>query len=181
MKPIVHIPDTVLITPAKKVEWFDKKLTRLIADMKDTLIHTSNPKGVGLAAPQIGQPWRVFVTRPTEKSPVRTFINPIILSQSDNILDRDEGSDSKLEGCLSIPKIWGKVKRNSTLTLSYQDESGNHHEETFSGFEAVIIQHECDHLNGILFTHRVVEQQGPLYQTTTNKKGKEILEEIQLI
>ena len=86
--------------------------------------------------------------------------------------------ENKLEGCLSIPKIWGKVKRAKTLSLRYQDEKGNIHKEKFSGFIATIIQHETDHINGILFTQRVLEQKGKLYQTGKDEEGKEVLEEI---
>ena len=86
--------------------------------------------------------------------------------------------ENKLEGCLSIPKIWGKVKRAKTLTLQYRDEKGTVHKEEFSGFIATIIQHETDHTNGILFTQRVLEQKEKLYETGKDEEGKEVLEEI---
>ena len=180
MKPIVKVPNNVLTSPAKAVVYFDKRLTNLVADLKKTLIATRNPKGVGLAAPQIGESARVFVTRPTEKSQVRVFINPVITVSSQELTDGVPQRSNKLEGCLSIPTIWGKVKRASSLTLKYQDESGVTHEESFSGFLATIIQHETDHLNGTLFTHRVLEQQGKFYQAGKDENGKEILEEIEL-
>ena len=113
----------------------------------------------------------------TEKSSIHVFINPEILKSSgetDGVPERE----NKLEGCLSIPAIWGRVKRSQTLTLRFQDETGKTHEQEFSGFLATIIQHETDHVNGILFTRRVLEQKGKLYQSTTDKEGKETLEEI---
>lgn len=174
-RPIVHAPNDVLASPAKTVTNFDKKLTRLVADMKDTLVATTNPKGVGLAAPQIGEPWRVFLTKPHDG--IRVFINPEIIKkmgQTDGVPERE----NKLEGCLSIPKIWGRVKRAETLTLHYNDETGHSHQEQFTGFIATIIQHETDHTNGTLFTHRVLEQKEKLYQATRDEKGKEVLEEI---
>ncbi len=177
MKPIVTIPHEVLTTPAKPVTVFDKRFARLVTDLKKTLLATRNPKGVGLAAPQIGEPFRLFITRPNEKSKVRAFVNPEIISregETDGVPERTK----KLEGCLSIPKIWGKVKRSQSLTLRYQDEKGQPHEEEFTKFLATIIQHETDHINGILFTQRVLEQQGKLYQGTKDKEGKEVLEEI---
>jgi peptide deformylase len=180
-RPIVHIPNPVLTTPAKKVMRFDKKLEILVSDMTQTLNAARNPRGVGLAAPQIGEPWRVFLVKPTEKSPVRAFVNPEIIHQSEPEVDAKKHVDKKLEGCLSIPLIWGKVKRSAEVTLSFQDMEGSHHEETFTGFPAVIIQHETDHLNGTLFTHRVVEQQGPFYESVKDESGKETLEEITLI
>ena len=71
MKPIVITPNAVLSTPAKTVTSFDKRLTKLVKDMKVTLRGAKNPKGVGLAAPQIGEPLRVFVTRPKDADPIR--------------------------------------------------------------------------------------------------------------
>ncbi len=179
-KPLVHVPHTVLTTPAKPVSQFDKKLIQLIRTMKDTLVATRNPKGVGLAAPQIGEPVRIFVTRPHESDPIRVFINPVITKLSAGRTGGVPDRENKLEGCLSIPKIWGKVKRAMSLTLQYQDESGAPHEETFDGFMATIIQHETDHVNGILFTHRVLEQKEKLYQAARDEHGKEILEEVTL-
>ncbi len=180
MKPIVTTPNPVLTSPAKTVTAFDKRLSKLIAHMKSTLIATRNPKGVGLAAPQIGEPWRIFVTRPTEKSSVRVFINPEIVKFSEEKTDGVPERDNKLEGCLSVPNIWGRVNRAKSLTLRYQDEQGGSHTEQFTGFLATIIQHETDHVNGILYVQRVLEQKGKLYQTAKDEAGKEILEEIAL-
>ena len=178
MKPIVITPNPVLTVPARTVTSFDKRLAKLISDMKATLRAAKNPKGVGLAAPQIGEPWRVFLTRPTEKIEICVFINPEILTRSDKLTDGVPERDNKLEGCLSIPKIWGRVKRTQELTLKYQDEASGFHTEKFSGFLATIVQHETDHTNGVLFVQRVLEQKGKLYQSTRDEEGKEILEEV---
>lgn len=180
MKPIVHVPHTILTTQAKKITVFDKKLHMLLADMKATLLDAKNPKGVGLAAPQIGEPYHVFLTKSNEKSVIRIFINPEIIKRSNEKTDGVPERENKLEGCLSIPHIWGKVKRARTIRLRYQDEKGKKHEEEFEGFLATIIQHETDHINGILFTQRVLEQKGKLYQSAKDKDGKEILEEIDI-
>ena len=176
-RAIVYAPNDVLTAPAKTVTRFDKKLVLLIADMKDTLIATKNPKGVGLAAPQIGESVRVFLTKPHDD--IRVFINPEIIQKSGQTEGVPE-RENKLEGCLSIPTIWGKVKRATSLTLKYYDERGTIHHEQFSGFLATIIQHETDHVNGILFTHRALMQKEKLYQATRDEKGKEVLEEITL-
>lgn len=178
MKPIVHVPSDVLTSAATKVTQFDKRLHTLTREMKSTLAATRNPKGVGLAAPQVGIPMCIFLTRPREKDAVRVFINPEIVARSTEQTEGVPERENKLEGCLSIPKIWGRVKRAAALTLRYQDEAGGIHEETFSGFLATIIQHETDHTNGVLFTQRVLEQKGKLYQTIKDKEGKEALEEI---
>lgn len=178
MNTIVTVPNQVLTTPAKPVTIFNKKLESLIVGMKETLLATRKPKGVGLAAPQIGEPYRIFITKPDKNSDIRVFINPELVSQ-EKIDDQDEKS-TKMEGCLSIPAIWGKVRRSAKLTLKFQDVKGRAHEEIFDGFIAIIIQHETDHLNGILFTRRVLEQKGKLYQAQLDKDGKEILEEIKI-
>ncbi len=178
MRPIVHIPEPVLTAPTKPVVVFDKKLAKIIADLKATLLHATNPKGVGLAAPQIGIPLAIFCTRPKEKDEIRVFINPKILKSETPISNADK--TNQLEGCLSIPGVWGTVNRSPKLTLSYQDETGKTHEEEMSGFLATIVQHEMDHLQGVLFTKRVLEQKNTFYQTVTDEKGKEVLEEISL-
>ena len=180
MKPIVATPNPALSAPAKSVTSFDRRLAILIRDMKATIRASKHPKGVGLAAPQIGEPWRVFITRPTEQSEIRVFINPEIIAKSDELTDGVPERDNKLEGCLSIPKIWGRVKRAKQLTLKYQDESGGIHTEKFTGFLATIIQHETDHTNGVLFVQRVLEQKGELYQSGRDENGKEILEEVSI-
>ncbi len=177
-RAIVSVPHPVLTTPAKRVTTFDKKLKDLVGAMTDTLLVTVNPKGVGLAAPQIGVGYQVFLTKPNPQSEVRVFINPVILNRDANVTDGVPERGNKLEGCLSIPNVWGKVKRTTKLKLQYQDMSGETREEEFSGFLATIIQHETDHINGILFTQRVLEQQGKLYQVGKDDEGKEELQEI---
>ncbi|KKU25072.1 MAG: peptide deformylase [Microgenomates group bacterium GW2011_GWA2_46_16] len=178
MKPIVCAPNAILTRHAQTVTTFDKRLEALIGEMRTSLLATKNPKGVGLAAPQIGLPLRIFITRPKEESAIRVFLNPEIIKRSDDMTDGVPERENKLEGCLSIPKIWGKVKRAKTLTLQYRDEKGTVHKEEFSGFIATIIQHETDHTNGILFTQRVLEQKEKLYETGKDEEGKEVLEEI---
>lgn len=182
MKPIVHIPNDVLTTPSKTVIHFDKKLHKLVKEMEQTLRATKRPKGVGLAAPQIGEPYRVFITKPSAKSEIRVFINPEIIGFSNDNNNEQTllEEDKKLEGCLSIPDIWGHVTRALSVTLRYQDLEGISHEEVLDGFMATIVQHETDHTNGILFSQRVVEQQGKFFHSTTDKNGKDILEEVSI-
>lgn len=181
MKSIVRIPQSVLQEIAAPVTRLDKKLQKLLAEMRATLLATHNPRGVGLAAPQVGESLRIFLARPTTKSPVRIFINPKILDSSQKTTDSLPDESNKLEGCLSIPAIWGKVVRSLTVKVEYQNEEGMKKTEAIDGFLAIIVQHEVDHLNGILFTQRVLEQKGKLYQTTRDRTGKEMLEEIDLM
>jgi len=124
-------------------------LTQLIQDMYATMDHAH---GVGLAAPQINQGVRLFVIDSSlmldedeeEKGIRRVFINPILLDEyGDNF--------SFEEGCLSIPDVRAEIIRPEKLTLEYYDENWNLKEEEFSGMTARVIQHEYDHLEGILF------------------------------
>lgn len=176
MRPIVRIPEPVLSKPSERVTSFDKKLHTIISDMKETLLTAKNPKGVGLAAPQVGLGIQLFLTKPSAKEDIRVFINPEIVHVEPPVTTGKKSEH--LEGCLSIPNIWGDVKRAPTVTITYQDEAGKQHKETITGFLATIIQHEYDHINGVLFTQRVLEQKNKLYQTGKDEQGKEILEEI---
>lgn len=180
MKPIVRVPHKVLSTPAQPITSFDEKLTSLVREMKKTLLATKNPEGVGLAAPQIGEPYRVFITKPRENSAIRVFINPEITGASKELTEGVPERDNKLEGCLSIPGVWGRVKRAARVSLRYQDKTGMPHEEHFEGFLATVIQHETDHINGILYTQRALTQNGKLFQSVKDDEGKEILEELSL-
>lgn len=170
MLKIVHAPAPVLTKGVRQVKKIDKKIRELVYDMEETLIAQTDPQGVGLAAPQIDVDLAIFIIKPTLKSKTLVFINPKILETKTNNISSttpakdDDEEDVKLEGCLSIPKIWGPVTRNAKVLLEYQDLTGEKHTEWFQGFKAVIIQHETDHLNGILFTERVLEQKNKLYE-----------------
>ena len=146
--PIVAYGHPVLKKEAEEIsEGTD--ISKLIQDMYATMDHAN---GVGLAAPQINQGIRLFVIDSSlmldendeEKGIRRTFINPIIL---------DEYGDSFgfEEGCLSIPEVRAEIIRPEKLTIEYFDENWNLKEEEFSGLTARVIQHEYDHLEGILF------------------------------
>lgn len=180
MKPIVTVPNTVLTTPTAKVDTIDRAIKKLIADMSETLINTTNPKGVGLAAPQIGASLQIFLLRPEETDPIDVFINPEIVWKSEKMVKGIPKSEHHIEGCLSIPNVWGTVARHLSIKVSYMTESGLQKTETFSDFPSIIIQHEIDHLSGILFTRRVIEQKGTLYKPGVDDEGKEILEPIEL-
>lgn len=192
---IITVPNKVLITPAKPVSKIDRKIKQIIREMKDDLINKENPKGVGLAATQVGVSLRLFIIKPTEISPIEVFMNPEIIWKSDELgeIQRPKSGKGtlrsgkpaspagrKLEGCLSIPNVWGYLKRHKKIKLKYMDEAGQKQVREFSGFEATIIQHETDHINGILFTQRVLEQKQKLYTIEQDDKGKEELVEIEL-
>ena len=172
MLKIVHAPNPILFQKTKEVKKIDKKIKKLIEEMKETLLAQNDPPGVGLAANQVGVDLSLFIIKPTKKSPISVFINPKILKvEEENKGKKRKEKAIKLEGCLSVPKIWGNVKRPTKVLLEYQtdDESFAKKRKWFSGFEAVIIQHEVDHLNGSLFTQRAIAQNQPLYE---EKEGK---------
>lgn len=180
IQKILTAPQLILSQKAQPVEKTDKKTLKIIKEMKTTLVKQANPKGVGLAAPQIGYPLRIFITKPYPKSHVRIFINPEITWKSEGLTNGVPERENPLEGCLSLPGVWGTVRRYSSVKLRYQTPDGKTHEEKFDGFLATIIQHEMNHLEGHLFSQRVLEQKGKLYKTGKDKNGKEVLEEIEI-
>jgi peptide deformylase len=180
MTKIVSAPNSVLSTKAKEFDFSKNKKTldQLLMEMEEALLSASDPKGVGLAAPQIGKSIAVFITKPTDKAKIVAFFNPEIVEQ-DKLEQKDPKKKiKKLEGCLSLPNIWGEVKRSPSVTLSYQDKSGKKRTKKFTGFMATIVQHETDHLNGILFPKHVLEQKGKLYKSYKNEEGQDEFEEL---
>ena len=159
--PIVAYGDPILKMVAEEIPENSLELTQLIADMFETMYLA---KGVGLAAPQIGKSIRLFIVdgapfadeegeEPDPKavgieSFKKVFINPIIEEQSGEVW-------AFQEGCLSIPKIRENVHRKESILVSYFDENWLFHEERFDGYAARIIQHEYDHLEGVLFIDKL--------------------------
>lgn len=115
-------------------------LKEVIQKMYNTLENT--PNGVGLAAPQIGLPLRIFILGGKNMSKI-TFINPEVILKG----KLKKGT----EGCLSIPGVWGDVERHNIVKVKFYDENFKKHNLKFRDFEAIVIQHENDHLNGIEF------------------------------
>lgn len=158
--PIVAYGDPVLRKVCEEVDQDYPKLKELIADMVETM-HGAN--GVGLAAPQIGKAIRLFVIDASpfaedeeleeeERAYLKVF-NKIFINAK--MIDETGKEWPFNEGCLSIPNINEDVVRNETLTMEYVDENFMPHKETFSGLAARIIQHEYDHIEGILFTDKL--------------------------
>ena len=160
---ILHYPDPRLHTVAKPVQVVDERIRRLIEDMKETMY---DAPGIGLAAIQVGVPQRVLVIdlqpededaepepcdhdghhhthQPLKKEP-RVFVNP-------QILDPAEELNTYQDGCLSVPEIYADVDRPKACRVRWQDLDGNVHEEEMEGLLATCIQHEMDHLEGVLF------------------------------
>lgn len=184
---IVTAPNPILSEQAKPVGKITPQILKLIKDMKVTLTQASDPEGVGLAAPQVGQSYRIFIAKPTPKSNALVFINPKIVKLSALRLPtiavdrrRKAKSQQKLEGCLSLKDIWGTVRRSPKLTLKYLDEKGVVQTKEFKDFLATIVQHEYDHLNGVLFPKRVLEQKGKLYKSSKDEEGEDVFEELNI-
>lgn len=180
MLDIINAPSEVLSKKSDPVEKVDSSILRLLEQMEESLDSATDPVGVGLAAPQVGRSLRIFIAKTSVKSKVRIFINPRIVSQSSPQKKVKQEKTRKLEGCLSLPDIWGEVLRYNEVNLEYMDEKGKTHLKLFKGFLATIIQHEVDHLDGILFPKRVLEQKGTLYKSEKNEKGEDIFEELKI-
>lgn len=185
MLPIVQAPHTVLSTVAKRITKFDSSLEDLIKEMITTLETATDPEGVGLAAPQVGKSLRLFIIKEDEDAPIKVYANPsleMIAKDKEELPTKKTKKDKevKLEGCLSLKDIWGIVHRHEKVKITYQDIKGISHTETHSGFFATILQHEYDHIEGVLFPKRVLEQSGQLYKSVKDKKGETIFEELSI-
>ena len=163
IREIIEVPDPRLKTVATPVEphEFDDDLKTLVEDMFETMY---DAPGIGLAAIQVAVPKRVLVIdlqEPdmdadpiededgSERQPVkndpRVYINPVIVNPAAEMKTYNEG-------CLSLPEIFADIDRPATCSVQYQDIDGNHHEEHLDGLMATCLQHEMDHLEGIVFT-----------------------------
>ncbi len=142
--PIITIPDPVLRNQAAEIERVDDELRQLMDDMLATMY---DAPGVGLAAPQIGIPRRLIVMDASkdedEKTPI-VMVNPRILERSEELRVHEEG-------CLSIPEVTAEVERPAMARVAYLDREGKPQEAELEGIWSTIVQHEIDHLNGVLF------------------------------
>ena len=140
--PIVQYPDERLCTKCQPVTEFTDELKTLAADMAETMYKAP---GVGLAAPQIGRLIRMVVIDVSEeKNDLHVFINPELSPIDEDLIEGEEG-------CLSLPGLYEKVKRPAHVHVKAQDLDGKAFELDCEGLMAVCIQHECDHLDGVVF------------------------------
>lgn len=172
---ILQSGNPVLRAKSQPVKSVDKKILGIIKDLKDTLAVQKDPEGVGLAAPQIGKSVQIFLC--DYKSFKRIVINPKIISIGSNPTAKSKKSKKEiLEGCLSLPYYYGPLKRSSQVTVEYLDINGKKVTEVFNDFDAQIILHEIDHLNGVLFIDHLLSEKKPLYKV----QGDE-WEEVELV
>ena len=154
LMPIITVPDPLLRAQSAPVERVDEDLKRLVADMFETMYEAP---GIGLAAVQVAVPRRLLVIDLQEPDPVEegeeegppvkrphVFINP-------EILDRSDKRKNYTEGCLSIPEQYAEVERPDIVRARWIDLDGKQQEGEFDGLMSVCLQHEVDHLNGVLF------------------------------
>lgn len=145
IRNIVIKGDETLRKRCKEVKEINERVLELLDDMKDTLYNSGN--GVGLAAPQVGILKRIVVIDVGEG--LMELINPVIVEQ--------EGEQNEVEGCLSIPGVYGRVKRPARVVVEYQDRKGKKVRKEGTGLLAICICHELDHLDGVLFEDKVNE------------------------
>jgi peptide deformylase len=143
---VVLYPDPVLRRKAAPVVRVDAGVRALVADMFATM---DAEDGAGLAAPQVGESLRIFVTGTSEREVARrAYVNPVLVDVTGDLEPMEEG-------CLSLPGIRGSVRRPTTVTIRALDLEGNEFTETSSGFAARVWQHEFDHLEGVLITDKM--------------------------
>ena len=174
--PVIGYGNPILKRKSKEITGSYPDLKELISNMYDTMY---SAKGVGLAAPQIGKSIKIFIidTSPFLKidddeikdyevsSVKQTFINPTILDKTGEFWSFEEG-------CLSIPHIREGVKRKSEIKIEYYDENFNFKKNDFSGIVARVIQHEYDHIQGILFTDKLTSFKKRLLKSKLNNIEK---------
>ena len=149
--------DPLLRKQSREVTKFDNRLKYLVEDMFETMYHA---EGVGLAAPQVGILKRVIVIDDGENNKLE-MVNPVIKEM--------DGEEVQIEGCLSLPHKQGSVKRATHIIVDYYDKDNNKKTLETRDFLARIIQHEIDHLNGILYSDRAIE----MYVVKDNEEVKE--------
>ena len=163
---ILHYPDDRLKRESETVELFDQALKDFVNDLEETRM--AGPGAVGIAAPQVGYAKRVAIVdvsslkKPVENHGYLLLINPEITKW--------QGMEKGREGCLSVPDFTGNVIRAETIHIRFQNIEGEWIEFDSSGYEARAIQHEIDHLDGMLFLDRLVSRRTDLFTRKVYKK-----------
>lgn len=164
IKEIVTYPNPILKKKSKPITSFDSELKQLVDDMAETMFAVP---GSGLAAVQIGALFQVFLmnlSKNENENKYLALINPEILEK--------QGTQSDKEGCLSVPDYFTKVKRAQKVKVQALDINGNEHKYEFEDWLARVVQHEVDHLNGILILDRISSLKRALYKKRRKKQLK---------
>ncbi|OGE32928.1 peptide deformylase [Candidatus Daviesbacteria bacterium RIFCSPHIGHO2_02_FULL_36_13] len=167
---VVKAPNPALRVQTKQVKKITPGLKTTLKEMIKLTKTFKDPEGVGLASTQVSLNEAFFVVKDKEK--FISVINPKVISAS-------KKTKLYFEGCLSTPNIWGEVKRHIGIKVSFMDETGKLQTKALKGILAWIFQHEIDHINGIIFQDRVLEQKGKFYKFTgKDKTGTDTFEEM---
>lgn len=166
VKPIVTYPDPILKAVCSPVSSIDQEVLRLVDDLVDTM--HAGPGSVGVAAPQVGVSLRVCVIDVSKNRHGKENNHGLLLMINPEILEAS-GSAVMREGCMSVPDYTGDVERATNLTLRFSEPDGAVREFEASGFEAVAIQHEMDHLDGLLFLDRIASLKTGLFRRKSYK------------
>ncbi|MGD9639342.1 MAG: peptide deformylase [Alphaproteobacteria bacterium] len=162
---IVELPDPLLKKKSKPIAVIDEEIKKLASDMLETMYFEV---GVGLAAPQVGVLKRIIVMDPYhEDKPDRAIVmvNPEIIEKSEETVFCNEG-------CLSVPDYQAEVKRPEKVRVKWQDLDGVEHNELLDNFAARVVQHEIDHLNGVLFIDRISRIKRSMITKKMQKKSQ---------
>lgn len=166
IRPILLVPDPRLKQRCEEQKYFDARLAAMLNDLEATRL--ASPGCVGIASPQIGEMTRVAIvdTSNHKKHGAQSqgrlvLINPNVVAQQGESIGR--------EGCLSLPDFTASVRRAAHIEVAYADERGQSRTIASSDFEAIVIQHEIDHLDGVLFLDRVANLQTDVFPRTVRK------------
>lgn len=162
MLPILSVPDPILRAKSVTIGKIIPDILVKIEELVDTIKSARNPEGVGLSFPQIGYNLRGFITYLEKK--VKIYLNPVILDMSEETTLGGTPERPTLEGCLSIPWLYGPVWRPKKIKIQAIDEHGVEFRKTLTNFPARLAMHEYDHLEGVLFTDYTLRDSLPLYR-----------------
>jgi peptide deformylase len=165
-RTILIYPHPLLKEVCRKVSVIDREISALIEDLVDTM--RAGPGSVGVAAPQIGVTRRLCVVDVSASRQGRENTHGLLVLVNPEIINR-EGAAVMREGCMSVPDYTGDVERSTSVTVRFLDQTGDPREITASGFEAVAIQHEMDHLDGVLFLDRIASLKTGLFRRKNYK------------
>ena len=178
IQKVITAPHPTLRQTAVPIEQGSPDVRRYVQSLADTIQAQKEPAAAGLALPQVDVLYRAFATYlytfQDEEPQVRVFLNPKIVDQADKHSIGPNPRDPDLEGCLSIPYLYGPVARPEWVTFEYQEmlpegQLSEIKRETFYDFAGRVMQHELDHLNGILFTDYTLSQGQPLFRSEKKK------------
>ena len=165
MLDILTLPDARLRQVSETVTRFDAGLRSFIAELEET--RRAGPAAVGIAAPQVGRFQRIVIVDVSGRPKIPSHGYLVLVNPE---ITRWEGFELGREGCLSVPDYTGNVMRAERIELSAQDPDGDFHEYAMEGFEARAVQHEVDHLDGLLFLDRLVSRRTDLFRRKIYQK-----------